>query len=177
MTAPEPGRIRASDAEREHVVSRLRDAMSEGRLTLDEGEERIAAVYAATYRDELPGFTADLPPAEPASDRSHSPRRGTDPPGSDRPGFGGQGWGGQGSGDQGFRGRGFGGHGSGRPGLGRRRAGSAGPPIGLVALLAAVAGTWALVAGGPVWLAIMLGVLTLVLTKRNICHAYRETPR
>jgi uncharacterized protein DUF1707 len=58
-------RIRASDAEREAVVSVLREAMSEGRLTLDEGEERIAAVYAATYRDELPAFTTDLPSAEP----------------------------------------------------------------------------------------------------------------
>jgi uncharacterized protein DUF1707 len=57
-------KIRASDAEREAVVSVVREAMSEGRLTLDEGEERIAAVYAATYRDELPAFTADLPPAE-----------------------------------------------------------------------------------------------------------------
>ncbi|HEY8472034.1 MAG TPA: DUF1707 domain-containing protein [Natronosporangium sp.] len=63
-------RVRASDAERERVVARLRDAIGEGRLTLSEGEERIAGAYAATYRDELPAFTTDLP-------RPESPRPGT----------------------------------------------------------------------------------------------------
>lgn len=58
-------RVRASDAEREEVAAMVRAAMGDGRLTLDEGEERLAAVYAASYRDELPGLTADLPPADP----------------------------------------------------------------------------------------------------------------
>ena len=35
--------------------------MTEGRLTLEEGEERLGAVYAAKYRDELAPLTADLP--------------------------------------------------------------------------------------------------------------------
>jgi anti-sigma factor RsiW len=61
----EQNRVRASDAERERVVSVLRNAISEGRLTLQEGEERMAAAYATVYRDELPGLTADLPPADP----------------------------------------------------------------------------------------------------------------
>jgi len=54
-------RIRASDGEREQVAHILRTAMGEGRLTLDEGEQRLAAVYAAVYRDDLGQFTADLP--------------------------------------------------------------------------------------------------------------------
>lgn len=54
-------RVRASDAEREQVAHILRAAMTEGRLTLAEGEERLAAAYAATYRDELGGLTTDLP--------------------------------------------------------------------------------------------------------------------
>jgi Flp pilus assembly protein TadB len=54
-------RIRASDAEREQVAHILQTAMTEGRLTLDEGEQRLAAVYAATYRDDLLPLTADLP--------------------------------------------------------------------------------------------------------------------
>jgi hypothetical protein len=54
-------RIRASDAEREEYATILRAAMTEGRLTLEEGEERLAAVYAAKYRDELPSLTTDLP--------------------------------------------------------------------------------------------------------------------
>jgi hypothetical protein len=53
--------MRTSDAEREQVATILRAAMSEGRLTLEEGEERLAAVYAAKFRDELAPLTADLP--------------------------------------------------------------------------------------------------------------------
>jgi len=53
--------MRASDAEREQVAQVLRAAMTEGRLTLEEGEERLAKVYAATYRDELTPLVTDLP--------------------------------------------------------------------------------------------------------------------
>lgn len=67
MSEPHTNRVRASDAERDAVADRVRTAMGEGRLSLDEGEQRLAAVYASTYRDELPALTADLPPAEPAS--------------------------------------------------------------------------------------------------------------
>ena len=56
---------RASDAEREAVVARLRDAASEGRLTVEELAERIDAAYAAKTHAELEPLTADLPgPAE-----------------------------------------------------------------------------------------------------------------
>ena len=54
-------RLRTSDTERERVAEILRAAMGEGRLTLAEGEERLAAAYAAKYRDELAPLTADLP--------------------------------------------------------------------------------------------------------------------
>jgi hypothetical protein len=57
---------RASDAEREAVVTRLRDAASEGRLTVEELAERIDAAYAARTHAELEPLTADLP-AAPAS--------------------------------------------------------------------------------------------------------------
>ena len=56
-----PTRLRTSDKEREQVAEILRAAMTEGRLTLEEGEERLGAVYAAKYRDELIPLTADLP--------------------------------------------------------------------------------------------------------------------
>ena len=58
---PGPRRVRASDAEREELAQVLRAAMTEGRLTLEEGEERLAKAYAATYRDELGPLVADLP--------------------------------------------------------------------------------------------------------------------
>jgi hypothetical protein len=56
-----PHRLRTSDSEREQVAEILRAAMTEGRLTLAEGEERLAATYAAKFRDELGPLTADLP--------------------------------------------------------------------------------------------------------------------
>ena len=56
-----PARMRTSDTEREQVAEILRAAMTEGRLNLEEGEERLASAYAAKYRDELGPLTADLP--------------------------------------------------------------------------------------------------------------------
>jgi hypothetical protein len=56
-----PNRLRTSDTEREQVAEILRAAMTEGRLTLEEGEERLGQVYAAKFRDELAPLTADLP--------------------------------------------------------------------------------------------------------------------
>jgi hypothetical protein len=54
---------RASDADREAVVRTLHDAVARGLLTLEEGDERLAAAYAARFLHELPPLTADLPPA------------------------------------------------------------------------------------------------------------------
>jgi len=58
---PTENRMRTSDQEREQIATILRAAMTEGRLTLEEGEERLAAAYASKYRDELGPLTADLP--------------------------------------------------------------------------------------------------------------------
>jgi hypothetical protein len=52
---------RASDAEREATVTRLRKAAAEGRLTVEELTERIDAAYAASTQAELEPLTADLP--------------------------------------------------------------------------------------------------------------------
>jgi len=53
--------IRASDQERESVVSVLRDAFTDGRLTYDEFDERTAAAYAAKTWTDLRELTSDLP--------------------------------------------------------------------------------------------------------------------
>jgi hypothetical protein len=53
--------VRVSDAEREEVVARLHHALGEGRLDLAETEERVAAAYAATHRDDLPPLLVDIP--------------------------------------------------------------------------------------------------------------------
>jgi hypothetical protein len=54
-------RLRVSDAEREAVVTRLQDALAEGRLTPEEFSERLDRVYAARTRGELERLAADLP--------------------------------------------------------------------------------------------------------------------
>jgi hypothetical protein len=53
--------IRASDRDRDAVVTALRDAYTAGRLTLEEFDERITAAYASKTWGELRGLTEDLP--------------------------------------------------------------------------------------------------------------------
>ena len=55
------GAVRASDAERDLVVERLTRAMTAGRLTPEEFEERSSAAYTARTRGELAELTRDLP--------------------------------------------------------------------------------------------------------------------
>lgn len=55
--------LRASDAERDHLVALLSDHMTAGRLDSAEFEERMAAAYAARTRGELDALLTDLPPA------------------------------------------------------------------------------------------------------------------
>jgi Domain of unknown function (DUF1707) len=69
--------IRASDQERDSVVDVLREAYTDGRLTLDEFEERMSAAYAAKTWTDLRQLTGDLP-VEPllGADLSYRPRAG-----------------------------------------------------------------------------------------------------
>ncbi|MDA8148517.1 MAG: DUF1707 domain-containing protein [Actinomycetota bacterium] len=53
--------LRVSDADREQVAERLRMAAGEGRLTLEEGEERLGRAYGAKTFADLDSLTADLP--------------------------------------------------------------------------------------------------------------------
>ncbi|MCM2392214.1 DUF1707 SHOCT-like domain-containing protein [Streptomyces albipurpureus] len=53
--------MRASDSEREQVAELLRDAVAEGRLTMEEFEERLDAAYQARTRGELEPLVSDLP--------------------------------------------------------------------------------------------------------------------
>lgn len=57
----DPSTLRISDTERHQVAEILREAAGEGRLELDELDERLEATYAArTYADLVP-ITHDLP--------------------------------------------------------------------------------------------------------------------
>ena len=53
--------VRASDAERNAVVERLRRALSQGRLSVEEFDERVTAAYAAKTHGDLAVLTRDLP--------------------------------------------------------------------------------------------------------------------
>jgi hypothetical protein len=57
--------MRASDADRERVVERLRTALQEGRLDLGEYDERMQQAYAARTYGDLDGLLTDLPVASP----------------------------------------------------------------------------------------------------------------
>ena len=67
--------MRASDAERQDVVERLRAALDDGRLKMDEYVERMGRAYEAVTHGDLVPLCRDLPetttpaparPAEPA---------------------------------------------------------------------------------------------------------------
>jgi len=53
--------IRVGDAEREAVASQLREHYADGRLTLEELNERLDQAFAAKTRAELATVTRDLP--------------------------------------------------------------------------------------------------------------------
>lgn len=75
--------IRASDVEREQVAEIVRRAVGDGRLTLVEGDERLAGVYATVHRDELTTFTDDL--GEPVPAPLAAPDTVRPAPAGDRP--------------------------------------------------------------------------------------------
>jgi len=73
--AAEDGRLRVSDAERERIVEALRRHTADGRLTLEEFEQRVGEAYAATTRDDLGPVLRDLPPLPPATAPATTPRQ------------------------------------------------------------------------------------------------------
>lgn len=60
MTSELP-EMRASDAERERVAERLREAVAEGRLDMEEFEQRLDIAYKARTHGELEPLVRDLP--------------------------------------------------------------------------------------------------------------------
>ncbi|MFV0408030.1 MAG: DUF1707 domain-containing protein [Propioniciclava sp.] len=65
MEASDSAHIRVGDAERDATIQQLQEAAGDGRLTLEELEERIAAAMQARTRGDLRAILVDLlPPAE-----------------------------------------------------------------------------------------------------------------
>lgn len=70
---PDRGNLRASDSDRERVADILRQAAGDGRLTMEELDERLDAVYTAKTYAELEPITKDLPQTRSAGVPVHAP--------------------------------------------------------------------------------------------------------
>jgi hypothetical protein len=67
--------VRASDADREQLISELNEHTVAGRLTTEEFEQRLQAVYAARTTAELDSLRRDLPQTSTQLALSHAQRR------------------------------------------------------------------------------------------------------
>jgi hypothetical protein len=65
--------IRASDADRERIAQILHTAMAEGRLTINELDERLQQTYAAKTLGDLVPMTVDLPITAASTLPAHAP--------------------------------------------------------------------------------------------------------
>ena len=68
------GTLRASDADRDQIVDRLRTAAAEGRLAVHELEHRVTAALKARTYAELDATVVDLPGGRVGYRRSAAPR-------------------------------------------------------------------------------------------------------
>lgn len=64
MAVTQPEQMRISDADRHKVAEVLREAAGEGRLDLEELDERLEATYAAKVYGDLVPLLVDLPAGE-----------------------------------------------------------------------------------------------------------------
>jgi hypothetical protein len=85
---PSAPALRASDADRERTADLLREAAGDGRLTVEELDERLEVAYATVTRGELERLVADVV-APAGSDQTIGGRSGRLPV---RPGEGGSSW-------------------------------------------------------------------------------------
>lgn len=75
-----PVELRASDADRERVAERLREAAADGRISMEEFEERLETAYASKTHAELRPLTRDLATSDaPASAPTARERVGVTP--------------------------------------------------------------------------------------------------
>lgn len=80
-TPTTPEFLRASDAERDHAVSELRNEFAEGRLSHETFVYRMQSALDARHRGQLTGLFTDLPPRRPGlMARIKAVLRGEEPP-------------------------------------------------------------------------------------------------
>jgi hypothetical protein len=73
----DPSQMRISDADRQRVADVLRDAAGDGRIDLDELEERLELTFQAKTYGELVPITLDLQAAGPVTPPAAAPVRRT----------------------------------------------------------------------------------------------------
>ena len=73
-------RMRAGDKDRQRVVEQLGKHFGEGRLTVEEFDERVVRAHGAVYLDELPPLTEDLPRETAPQQRPARPQPSGPPP-------------------------------------------------------------------------------------------------
>lgn len=66
-----PANLRAGDDEREAVAEMVRSALGEGRIDLDEVDDRLGAVYQAKTHGDLAAVIEDLVARPPATRQQH----------------------------------------------------------------------------------------------------------
>jgi hypothetical protein len=71
--------MRASDDDREQVVGRLRAALEDGRLKIEEFTERVGLAYQAVTYGDLAKLHADLPAASPEPEPQPAPASAAPP--------------------------------------------------------------------------------------------------
>ncbi|WP_449060659.1 DUF1707 SHOCT-like domain-containing protein [Planomonospora algeriensis] len=67
--------MRASDDDRDRIASVLREHYAQGRLTVEEFDERLEQLYASRTYGELATLTSDLPDVDLRAMREVAPRR------------------------------------------------------------------------------------------------------
>jgi Domain of unknown function (DUF1707) len=68
-------RLRASHADREHVIDTLKAAFVQGRVTKDEFDARVGQAFASRTYAELAAVTADIPAGQIAGQPPSNPAR------------------------------------------------------------------------------------------------------
>jgi hypothetical protein len=68
---PDTGDVRIGDADRDLIAEVLSQHMTDGRLTTDELEDRLGALYASQTRAQARSVLAGLPPLAPSGGEQH----------------------------------------------------------------------------------------------------------